>query len=247
MTTNTSTSCPVSDRPLAVSIRIAVAAALALTLAGCKTIEDQTRVAGWELTDPMQRHPIIVSQQPETLNVQVPRGANGLSPSQRADVIGFARAARVSDTGNTRLVVSAPSGSSNEIAAIATVHETAALLRENGFTDATINIEPFDAVGQSTPPVRVTFMRYVAEGPECSNFQTNLARNPRNLPAPNFGCSSQKNLAAMVQNPADLLGPRKMDSRTAERRQETWQKYIKGEASGAAKAEDEKVDTGGGN
>ena len=247
MTTNTSTSCPVSDRPLAVSIRIAVAAALALTLAGCKTIEDQTRVAGWELTDPMQRHPIIVSQQPETLNVQVPRGANGLSPSQRADVIGFARAARMSDTGNTRLVVSAPSGSSNETAAIATVHETAALLRENGFTDATINIEPFDAVGQSTPPVRVTFMRYVAEGPECSNFQTNLARNPRNLPAPNFGCSSQKNLAAMVQNPADLLGPRKMDSRTAERRQETWQKYIKGEASGAAKAEDEKVDTGGGN
>jgi pilus assembly protein CpaD len=188
----------------------------------------------------------MVSQQPETLTVAVPRGANGLSATQRADVISFAQQARMTDAGNTRLVIAAPSGSANETAAIAAVHDAGALLRENGFTEANINIEPFDATGQSHPPVRISFQRYVAEGPECGHFPTNLAREPRNLPAPDLGCATQKNLAAMVLNPADLLGPRKMESRTAERRLETWQKYIKGEASGAQKSAEERVDTGAG-
>jgi pilus assembly protein CpaD len=217
-----------------------------VSLAGCKTLDNGTRVAGWELTTPTQRHPILVSQQPETMTIAVPRGANGLSASQRADVLSFAQSARFADAGNTRLVIQAPSGSSNESAAIAAVHDTGALLRESGFTDASINIEPFDASGQSSPPVKLSFLRYVAEGPECGHFGTNLANDPRNLPAPNHGCTTQKNLAAMVLNPSDLLGPRKSESRTAERRLETWQKYIKGEVSGAQKGEDEKVQTDGG-
>jgi len=103
MTTGTLKSRPVRDsrqaNTVAMPIRIALAATLALTLAGCKTLEEGTRVAGWELTDPLQRHPILVSQQPETLNIAVPRGANGLSPSQRSDVLGFSHQARASDAG----------------------------------------------------------------------------------------------------------------------------------------------------
>lgn len=244
MTTH-STSRPARHRHAAACVRLAGAAALALTLTGCRTLEEHTRVAGWELTDPLQRHPILVSQQPETLTVAVPRGANGLSASQRADVLSFAYAARLSDAGNTRLVISAPSGSANESAAIAAVHDAGALLKENGFSESDINVEPFDAAGETNPPLKISFLRFVAEGPECGKFPTNLAREPRNLPAPNFGCASQKNLAAMVVNPADLLGPTKMQPRTAERRLETWQKYIKGEASGAQKSNDEKVETSG--
>lgn len=247
MTTQMSKSRRVRHRRLATDMaklaQLAVAAAIAVSLGGCKTLEEGTRVAGWEITDPLQRHPILVSQQPETLNVAVPRNANGLSSSQRRDVLGFSRAARASDSGNTRLVISAPSGSANETAAIQTVHDIGALLKEEGFTESDINIEPFDAAGASSPPVRLSFLRYVAEGPECNNFQTNLAREPRNLAAPNFGCSSQKNLAAMVVNPADLLGPRNMDARPSERRLVTWDKYVKGETTGAQKSEDEKVDT----
>lgn len=247
MTTRSLKSPPVRDprhaNTVALSVRLALAATLALSLGGCKTIEEGTRVAGWELTDPLQRHPILVSQQPETLNIAVPRGANGLSPSQRSDVLGFSHQARASDAGNSRLVIAAPSGSSNETAAITAVHEISALLKENGYTEADINIEPFDAAGASNPPVKLSFQRFVAEGPECSNFQTNLARDPRNLPAPDLGCASQKNLAAMVVNPADLLGPRKMDVRPSERRSVTWDKYIKGESSGAQKSQDERVET----
>lgn len=246
MITSYSKASTVKDRHLASSLRIAAAALLTISLGGCKTLEHQTRVAGWELTSPTERHPILVSQEPETLTLAVPRAANGLSASQRADVISFAQSARMTDAGNTRLVIQAPSGSANESAAIAAVHDTGALLRESGFSDANINIEPFDASGQSAPAVKVSFLRYVAQGPECGKHPTNLARESKNLPATNHGCATQKNLAAMVLNPADLLGPRKSESRTAERRLETWQKYIKGEASGADKSDDEKVKTDGG-
>ncbi len=241
----TSTSSAVPLRYLRPVGRLVAAGAIALSLAGCKTIEEQTRVAGWELTDPLQRHPIIVSQQPETLSVAVPRGAHGLSPAQRADVRSFAASARASDAGNTRLVVAAPSGSANETAAIAAVHEIGNIFRDAGFSEASLAVEPFDAEGHGSPPVKVSFLRFVAEGPDCGKWPTNLAREYRNLPAPNLGCATQKNLAAMVANPADLLGPRGMDSRPAERRLVTWDKYIKGETTGAQKSADEKIETTG--
>jgi pilus assembly protein CpaD len=227
------------------SARILAVGLLALALTACKHADEHTRVAGWELVDPAQRHPILVSQQPETLNVEVPRSSHGLSPSQRADVLAFAHRSEASDAGNSRLVISAPSGSANETSAIQAVQEIGILLRDNGIPETSMSVEPFDAEGHANPPVKVSFLRYVAEGPECGFWPTNLAREPRNLPMPNLGCAQQKNLAAMIANPADLVTPRSMTARPSERRLVTWEKYVKGEATGAQKSGDERVKTDG--
>ena len=56
-------------------------------------------------------------------------------------------------------------------------------------------------------PIRLSYLRYVAEAPECGQWPTNLAEDYRNLPYPNLGCAQQHNLAAQIANPADLLGP----------------------------------------
>ncbi len=225
--------------------RIALAALLTLALGACKHGEDHTQVAGWALVDPTQRHPILVSQQPETMSISVPRGSHGLTPAQRADVIGFAQRSRASDANNSRIVIEAPSGSANETSAMQAVHDIGRLLAEQGIDETSIAVEPFAAEGRGSPAIKLTFMRFVAEGPECGHWPTNLAYEPRNLPMPNLGCANQKNLAAMVANPADLVMPRGMTSRPAERRLVTWQKYIKGEVTGAAKSEEEKVKTDG--
>ncbi|NJN37124.1 MAG: hypothetical protein HC794_08815 [Nitrospiraceae bacterium] len=51
-------------------------------------------------------------------------------------------------------------------------------------------------------------MTYVATAAECgSNWTENLAFAPRNLPWPEFGCSTQHNFAAIVANPRDLIEP----------------------------------------
>jgi pilus assembly protein CpaD len=223
-----------------------VASALALTsvLAGCRP-DDETRVAGWSLVDPTQRHPIMVTQQPTTLTLRVARGSYGLSPHQRAQVISFLERYRAADAGNSRLVIEAPSGSANEVAAMQAVAEIRALMAQVGFDQSDIAIETVYAVGLAQAPIRVSYLTYVAQGPECGRWPTNLASSPANLNYPNLGCANQANLAAMVANPADLVIPRGRTPRSGERADTVWDKYVKGESTISQKQADERVQTKG--
>jgi pilus assembly protein CpaD len=212
-------------------------------LTGCKTTDDPTRVAGWTLVDAAQRHPILVSQEPTTHMVRVARGASGLSSAQRAQLLDFADHYRATDAGNSRLVIAVPSGGANEVAAMYAVGEIRALLTDQGFAEASISVEAVDAEGAADPPIRVSYLRYVAQPPQCGDWSTNLAYEPMNLPYPNLGCATQRNFGAQVANPADLLGPRSETARSSERRDQVWQKYIKGEPTGARRTIDDAVNT----
>ena len=224
------------------SLRVIPLVLAAVAMAGCKHDQEAAQVAGWSLIDPTQRHPIMVSQQPANLNVVVARGSQGLTPAQRAEVIDFAGHYRAGDAGNSRLIISAPSGSPNEVASMNAVQDIHALLTESGFNEATIAVEAYHEEGNSSAPVRISYMRFVAEGPSCgSNWSENLGSNPRNTTAPNHGCANQHNLAAMVSNPADLLGPRTEGPRYSERRDTVMNKWVKGDTTGAQKSEDERV------
>ena len=56
---------------------VLVTALSALAVTGCKHMEEPgTRVAGWTLIDPAQRHPILVSEQPTHLPIRVARGSS---------------------------------------------------------------------------------------------------------------------------------------------------------------------------
>ena len=74
-------------------------------------------------------------------------------------------------------------------------------------------------------------MRFVAEGPECGNWPTNLGREPQNLPHTNLGCATQHNLAAMVANPADLVQPRGESPSWTQRRTVVFEKYRSGQSA----------------
>lgn len=212
----------------------------ALSLGACKHNDYNGEVAGWTLIDPSQRHPILVSQEPETLDVQTSYGTRGLSPQQRARVVNFAQRARASDAGNSKMVISVPTGGKNEISSMYAVQEIRKLLTDIGFQQSSIAVEAsYDHHG----PIQLSYLRYIAEGPECGNWSDNLAYDPQNVPYANFGCANQKNLAAMISNPADLLGPRTQTERFSDRRNTTFDKYVRGEVSGAERSEDERVNT----
>jgi pilus assembly protein CpaD len=219
----------------------ALLAVLATGMAGCRTDIDGPQVASWSLVDPSQRHPIIVSQQPQTMQINVAPGARGLNPRQRAELLDFTDRARAGDAGNSRLVIQAPGGGANETAAMYAVGEIRNILADNGFSDTAIAVEAYHASERSSAPVRVSYLRYVADAPECGYWPTNLAEQRDNGNYPNFGCANQHNLAVMVSNPADLIGPRTETARSSERRDVTWDKYVKGESTAANKSEDEKV------
>ncbi len=61
---------------------VCIGAFVALTTAGCRN--DPTappRRAAWTLVDPSQRHPIIVSQQPQTMEMRIASSSRGLTPT----------------------------------------------------------------------------------------------------------------------------------------------------------------------
>lgn len=225
-----------------IASRALVFALLPIALAGCKHGDVGTSVAGWSLIDPEQRHPIMVTQEPAHLNLRVAGGSQGLTPAQRAEVMHFTGAFRATDSGNSRLVISAPSGSSNEMAAMAAVEEIRDLLASTGFNESLIAVEAYSSEGNGAAPVRISYMRYVAEGPTCGlDWSENLASNRKNVGHPNFGCTNQHNVAAMVANPADLLGPRASGARYGERRDVVMDKWTRGETTASEKVEDEKA------
>ncbi len=238
LTTYSKTSARFLARQSLTSVLVVTAAAL--TLGACKHNEYKGDVAGWTLVDPSQRHPIMVSQEPETLNVSVSSSARGLGPRQRAQIINFAQRSRASDAGNSKMVISVPTGGKNEISSMYAVQDIRKLLTDIGFQQASISVETsYDQHG----PIQLSYLRYVAEGPECGNWSHNLTGNKQNIPYANFGCASQRNLAAMVANPADLLGPRTQTERYSDRRNTAFNKYIGGEVSASDKSDDERINT----
>lgn len=223
-------------------LKVIPVALAAVALAGCEHTGQGTQVAGWTLIEPSQRHPIMVSQQPSSMTVHVARGSQGLTPSQRAEVIDFTSRYRAGDAGNSRLVISAPSAAPNEVAAMRAVDDIRSLLLEGGFPETAVTVEAYSDDNSSEPPLRLSYMRYVAEGPECGHdWSENIASTRKNLVSANYGCANQHNLAAMIANPADLLGPRSMSGRYSERRDYVYGQYVKGKPTGTERTDDERV------
>ncbi len=221
---------------------LALMSVVAAALVGCKASEETgAHVAGWTLVDPSQRHPILVSQQPATLTIRVPSSAPGLSAGQVDQVADFLGRYRRVDSGNSKLVIAVPSGSPNEGAAMRAAANLREMIREFGFSESTVAMQPYGGGRDPSAPIRLAYLRYVAEAPDCGNWPTNLAFEPRALNYPNFGCAQQHNLAAQIANPADLLGPRTMAPADAERRAVVIDRYRQGKTTGAEKSADERV------
>lgn len=234
---------PLSRRPARAAVLGAAASLAALLLAGCANGQDPGgHVAGWSMIDAQQRHPIVVSEQPTSHAVRVARGSDGLSPYQRAGLADFISRYKGGDS-TGRLSIAVPSGSPNEISALKAVADVRDIARDMGIDDSRISVSPYRSAGERDPALRVSYSRFVAEAPECGNWPVNLGDDTRNLPFPNLGCTTQRNFAMQVANPADLLGPRTMTPTTSERRDIRWDKFNKGETTIAKKDADEKATT----
>lgn len=217
--------------------RCAAVASLALALAACNA--HKRDVAGWATADPTQNHPIIVDRKEVVLELAVPAGSYGLTHSQKQDLYAFAHRFQQEDSGGV-LLVRAPGGSANELAAMRAADDVRHVISRAGVGSNEALFESYSAGDLPEAPIRVAFMRHTAEAPACGAWPTNLARDPKNAPWQNLGCAGQANLAAMVSNPRDLVEPRGMTPRSSERRDVAWEKYVKGETSGAEKSDEEK-------
>lgn len=186
------------------------------------------------------RHRITVATAASRLEVPVAAGASALGAEGRARVHAFA--ASYLRYGHGALVLSTPNGSGNAASAEAVGADARRVLIEAGVSYAAVAGASYDASGDTDAPVVLSFTRYEAHAPECAPlWQQDLGHQSNNQAWESFGCATQANLAALVEDPADLLYPRGEDPRDSGRRTTVMNAYREGESTHADRSPDERI------
>ena len=182
------------------------------------------------------QYPISVERSEVRLNLDVDPGMQGLTAVQRSQVSAFINGYRRSAGG--QIVVRAPSGTTNESAARNALLDVNSVLEENHIPRNAVRFMPYGNGSTGNPPIVLSYLGYKAVSSSCGNWTSNLSLTTHNRISPNFGCASQRNLAAMVEDPRDLQRPRAMDPSSAERRDVVRGKYVKGEPTATESSDD---------
>jgi pilus assembly protein CpaD len=206
---------------------------LGLTLGGCYYNKSET-TAAITPNDYRLRHPIAIREGERTVEILLGTNRGGLTPAQRADVLAFAQAWRKESTGG--IIVDAPTGTANEAAGVDAVREIRSIFAASGVPAYGVNVRPYQPADKfALASIKLNYSKMTAEAGPCGLWPHDLGPSfdpfyVENKNYWNHGCSTQRNLAAMVENPADLVQPRGESPSSTGRRQVVYDKYRKGEA-----------------
>src|SRR5450432_238977 len=204
---------------------------LAVVLGAC-THTDEVLTASVP-DDYPQRHPIAIQEADRSIVVFVGHARGGLSASQRADVMGLAQTWLHEGTG--AIIADLPTDTVNARAAADSLREIQALLASAGVPPRGLNVRhytPQDPRQMAT--IRLSYPRISAIAGPCGLWPEDIGPSIKNKgyfenkSYHNFGCAYQRNVAAMVDNPADLVQPRSETASYTTRRSTAFEKYRKG-------------------
>jgi pilus assembly protein CpaD len=208
---------------------------IAALLVGCQTTSSQPEITASVPSDYRLRHPIAVREKAQTLTVFVGDARGGLTATQRAEVSAVASSWRREATGG--IIIEIPIGTPNERMAPGVAREIRSLLASAGVPSHSIEIRPYrtqEPVRLGT--IRVSYPKMAAQTGPCGLWPEDIGPTydpvyGSNRPHWNHGCATQRNLAAQVDNPADLVQPRAEAPAMASRRSTVMEKYRKGEGT----------------
>ncbi len=194
-------------------------------MAGCGTMRgttDPNLIMQYE-----ERHPITVRATEAEMQISVNPQSVALLRVDETRLRAFAAAYRT--RGHGPMVIMVPSETPNAMAATQVMADVHAVLTEEG-------LHPDDVASQAYhtnenpawAPLVLSFRRYQAEAAPCGDWSESYTRRYNGNPTPNWGCATQNNLAAMVSEPADLVGPRDMTPANAAQRSEMLGRYRSG-------------------
>jgi pilus assembly protein CpaD len=198
------------------------------------------------------RHPIAVQEADHSIVIFVGHARGGLSAPQRADVVGLARTWVREGTG--AIVADVPVDTPNARAAASAYREIRTVLAAGGVPARGITLHHYRPDDPRTlATIRLSYPRIAAVAGPCGLWPEDLGPSTlnsgysQNKPYYNFGCANQRNLAAMIDNPADLEQPRSETPAYTARRSAAFEKYRKGEPTTTTYPEADKAklsDTG---
>jgi pilus assembly protein CpaD len=217
---------------------------LALALGACTTTQEAVPVVSAP-HDYRQRHPIVIQEADRTMQVFVGTNRGGLTAPQRTDVTAFAQTWLNEGTGP--IIVDLPVSTPNGRAATQSLQDIQAVFSSVGVPARGITIRRYTpADPREFATIRLNYPRVTADAGPCGLWPEDLGpsfRNPiyqENRPYSNLGCAHQRNLAAMVANPSDLVQPRPESPSFTTRRTTVLGKYSKGESTATQNPEADK-------
>jgi pilus assembly protein CpaD len=177
-----------------------------VALTGCASGRDSITV-GAVPDDYRTRHPIVINQVEQTLDVAIATGVRTLDRPTQSNIEAFANG--FAGSGGGVIIVLEPAGSANSQSVIHVRDDIIAAITAGGVQRHQIAVQTYDASQHgAAAPVRLSYQAVDAEVGECGKWFEDLAHNPENKQYHDFGCSTQSNLSAIIANPNDLMGPR---------------------------------------
>jgi pilus assembly protein CpaD len=212
------------------AMRAAIVGGCAMFVAACNTDQQVAGVPDVPY-DYRQRHPITLTETNHTLEIFVGTSRGELNATQRAEVAQFAHAWRREATGG--VAIELPAGATNERAAADSVRMIRSILAATSVPPDGIVVRSYPAPGPNIAPIRVSYPRIAGQAGPCGLWPQDIGPSYNrdhfeNQPMWNHGCATQRNLAAMVDNPADLVQPRGETPVYTTRRTTVLEKYRSG-------------------
>jgi len=199
-------------------------AAAAAALSACAT---DAKVASLSKL-PTGQYPLTTTTQ--TTGIQLTPHKKGLSATQIEALRGLVADWRAA--GDGMIVVEVPACACDDAAEVG--YDTRDALKSLGVPESAIRMLGYDAAPDG--PIRVSYQKIAAKTYDCSASWDDLTKTGDNRPYKNFGCATASNLAAMVDRPADLNGPRQADPANGAARQVTIERYRTGSDSASSAA-----------
>jgi pilus assembly protein CpaD len=215
------------------SLRITGALFILATALGACMHTDEVATTSSVPDDYRLRHPIAIQEANRSVVIFVGQARGGLSAEQRVDVTGLAQVWLQEGTG--AIVADVPVGTPNARAAADAFREAQALLTAAGVPARGVvmrHYRPDDPRQLAT--LRLSYPKISAVAGPCGLWPDDIGPSIKdrgyleNKPYYNYGCSNQRNMAAMVANPSDLVQPRSETPAYTVRRNEGFDKYRKG-------------------
>ena len=203
--------------------------AAAAVLSGCGTPNRDSMTTAAIAYDFRLSLPIALAEAVHTLDIPVAAGDSRILIAMGDTVQGFAQDYRKRSSGVMR--VEYPSGSANAAAASHMRRDLRRLLANAGVPSPRIIETSYQADPASSAPIRLSYVATTAMTSECGQWPKDIANDTsQNQNWYNFGCSTQNNLAAQLDNPMDLVAPRAMSPIDAENRTNVIQTYRGGKS-----------------
>lgn len=191
------------------------------------------------MASPVDRHEPTAEAAVQRVEIAVAPGQMELASGDRAHLRVFAN--DYLRYGHGPLVLETPSGGANSDSASVLAADARRTLADAGVSYAAIAGTTRDADGEAMP-ILVSFSRFEARAPDCAPlWEQDLAHQSNNQPWDSFGCATNFNLAAMVEDPADLDHPRDLAARDSGRRDTVMDAYREGDQTHADRSSDERI------